>query len=390
MIYPPSSISPFGIILLVLTGCFLLIQLAYLLILYNPLFKKREKSKQKFLDTNQLQPLSVIIVSNNQRNALERNLESILNQDYPNFEIIVVDDNSNDDTNDFLTNLGKKYKNLRHTFTSDSIRHISPKKLALTIGIKASVNDWVVFTNPECSPASDQWLKKIGRNFTDETDIVMGYYNYKKGGRFFDKVIIFDQLLLSMRYLGAARIKRPYMAQGENMAYRKKLFFDKKGYSKHLNLVAGDDDLFINGIVTHTNSRVEISLESMIWHDPIDFYSWKIDKLFYASTSYFFKGYGCAIAGLESTSRYGFYGAAIGGIVVQAMSGDLFFPAILAFTLLLRGSCQFFVFRRGCRKYGHKTFYFSLLLFNITQPIWNTYFKITSKISTHFTRVFKV
>ena len=111
MIYPPSSISLFGIILLVLAGCFLLVQLAYLLILYNPLFKKREKSKQKFLDTNQLQPLSVIIVSNNQRNALERNLESILNQDYPNFEIIVVDDNSNDDTNDFLTNLGKKYKN---------------------------------------------------------------------------------------------------------------------------------------------------------------------------------------------------------------------------------------------------------------------------------------
>lgn len=390
MTFLPTSVSLSGIIFLALSACFLLIQLGYLLFIYNPLCKKKDNRKTKFLDNNLLPPLSVIIVSNNQRHALERNLKSILNQDYPNFEIIVVDDNSDDGTSDLLKNMEIDYKNLRHTYTSDSIRQISPKKLALTIGIKASVNEWVVFTDPDCTPASNQWLRKIARNFTDNTKIVMGYCNYKKERGFLNRMIVYDQLLFSFRYLGAALQKRPYMAQGQNLAYHKSLFFKQKGYSRQLNLVAGDDDLFINGITTPTNTRVERSAESMVWRDPIDLYSWKIRKLFYASTSHLFMGNARTLAGFESASRYAFYGAATGGIIVQATSGDLFIPAILAFALLIRGSTQFFVLRRGSKKFGHITFCFSLPLFNLTQPIWNTYFKVTSKMYTHFTKVFKV
>ena len=85
-----------------------------------------------------------------------------------------------------------KYPHLYHTFTPDSARYISHKKLALTVGIKASKYDWLVMTETNCKPVSKDWLKLIARNFTNETDIILGYSGYERGKGWFQRKVSFD------------------------------------------------------------------------------------------------------------------------------------------------------------------------------------------------------
>ena len=175
----------------------------------------------------------------------------------------------------------EKYPHLYHSFTPDSARYISHKKLALTLGIKASKHDWLVFTETNCMPASNQWLKLMARNFTSQTQIVLGYSGYDRIKGWLHKRIAFDTLFQSLRYLGFALAGNPYMGIGRNMAYRKELFFKQKGYSKYLNLQRGEDDLFINQIVTKTNTRVETDFNATMRIQPV--YRYK-DWLPHAST----------------------------------------------------------------------------------------------------------
>ena len=99
-------------------------------------------------------------------------------------------------------------------------------------------------------PASNQWLKLMARNFTPQTQIVLGYSGYDRTKGWLHKRTAFDTLFQSLRYLGFALAGKPYMGIGRNLAYRKELFFQQKGFSKYLNLQRGEDDLFINQLAT--------------------------------------------------------------------------------------------------------------------------------------------
>lgn len=128
-------------------------------------------------------------------------------------------------------------------------------------------------------PASNQWLKLMARNFTSQTQIVLGYSGYDRIKGWLHKRIAFDTLFQSLRYLGFALAGNPYMGIGRNMAYRKELFFKQKGYSKYLNLQRGEDDLFINQIVTKTNTRVETDFNATMRIQPVYRYKdWKEEK----------------------------------------------------------------------------------------------------------------
>ena len=163
----------------------------------------------------------------------------MLEQDYPQFEVIVINDGNTDESEDYLTILEEKYPHLYHSFVPDSSRYISRKKLAVTLGIKASKYEWLVFTNANCMPQSNQWLRLMARNFTSRTQVVLGYSGYERGKGWLHKRAAFDNLFTSMRYLGFALAGSPYMGIGRNLAYRKELFYQQKGFSAHLNLQRG-------------------------------------------------------------------------------------------------------------------------------------------------------
>ena len=193
------------IIVLATAGGLFLIQIIYYLCLYNRIHARSRAVKQGDTHfTQELPPISVIICAREESENLRRNLGAVLEQDYPQFEVIVINDGNTDESEDYLTILEEKYPHLYHSFVPDSSRYISRKKLAVTLGIKASKYDWLVFTNANCMPQSNQWLRLMARNFTSRTQVVLGYSGYERGKGWLHKRAAFDNLFTSMRYLGFA------------------------------------------------------------------------------------------------------------------------------------------------------------------------------------------
>ena len=139
-------------------GFLFFIQSCYQLGLYRKLYTH---SKQAQGEGN-TPPLSVIIVAKDSASDLRKNLPAILEQDYPDYEVIVIYDRADkDESEDVLKLLQDKYHHLYYTFIPDSARYISHKKLGVTMGIKASRHEWLVHTEANCLPSSNQWLRKL-------------------------------------------------------------------------------------------------------------------------------------------------------------------------------------------------------------------------------------
>lgn len=209
-----------------------------------------------------LSPVSVVICCKNEDHNLPEFLPLILNQDYPNFEVVVVDDCSSDNTPDILREFEKKYKHLKVITVKEDKKHHHGKKFAVMVGIKGATNEHLLFTDGDCKPVDDQWLKKMMRNFGGETEIVLGYSKYENLPGFLNKLIRFDTFHIALQYLSFAKAGSPYMGVGRNLAYKKSLFFKHKGFATHYHIESGDDDLFINQAATPKNTKAEFSHES--------------------------------------------------------------------------------------------------------------------------------
>ena len=358
-------------------GILFFIQSCYHWGLYRNLYLHSKKEKKE-TDTP---PLSVILVAKDAASDLQKNLPAILEQDYPEFEVIVIYEQSADDNcEDVLKLIQEKYPHLHHSFIPDSARYISHKKLGITMGIKASHYDWLVFTEPNCRPESNQWLRKMARNFTSNTDIVLGYSNFEKTKGWFNRKITFDTLLNSMRQLGRAIGGHPYTGCGRNLAYRKSLYYNQKGFASHLNLQRGEDDLFVNRTANKKNTRIETSPESIVRITAPHFKkNWAEDKLSYNMTSHYFKGISRYVMGFETCSRLLFFLAIIACLVYGIWIQDWITVGIASFLWLIRFILLLVVFRKTSIALGERKFYSTLLLFDWMQPLWNLRFKIQQR-----------
>lgn len=364
--------------LLIGLEAFFLIQLFYYIILYNRIHKHHvadKNGKLKYTDT--YAPLSVIISAKDQAKCLKINLPLILEQNYPQYEVIVVNDGSVDDTEEVLKLFENKYSHLYHTFTPITTRYVSRKKLSLTLGIRAAKYDWLVFTEPYCYPESKDWLKSLARNFTTDTDIVLGYSNYAKEKSWFNRKITFDLLFHSLRFLGCALLKYTYMGLGTNLAYRKELFYRNKGYSSHLNLLRGEDDLFVNQIATHNNTRVECSKNSIIRILPPKYKKmWVENKVEHVATGYQYKGLQRLMMGFESFSRYIFLLGCL-FLLLYAIYYQRWLIGIITLILWsIRYVYQLFVFQNTSKDLKERRYTASLLFFDLLQPLWNFRYKL--------------
>ena len=367
------------LILLSAAGVLLIVQLIYYLGLYNRIHTHNlAVGKDEVHVGRELPPLSVVICARNESENLRRNLPAILKQDYPDFEVIVINDGSTDESEDLLSELEEEYPNLYHSFTPDSARYISRKKLALTLGIKASKYDWLVFTEADCTPVSDKWLRRIARNFTPSTDIVLGYSGYERGKGWLHKRVSFDSLFTSLRYLGFALAGKPYMGIGRNLAYRKELFFKVKGFSTHLNMQRGEDDLFINQIANENNTRVETSPDSVIRMQPVERYKdWKEEKVSYMATARFYKGSQRWLLGLETATRLLFYVACLSGIVFGILSFHWLAAGLTLLLWIVRYSAQAYVINKTANEMGdNRSYYFTLPVFDIIRPLQSLKFRL--------------
>ncbi|MGI4020483.1 MAG: glycosyltransferase [Janthinobacterium lividum] len=221
----------------------------------------------KFSDTvvtnvTQALPVSVVICARNESQNLQENLPLIMTQDYLDFEVVLVNDCSTDDSSIILNHLENNYPNLKVVTVTEHKRFKTGKKFALTMGIKAAKNEHLLLTDADCKPASNQWIKLMQAKFSDQQKIVLGYSPYQKTGKFLNTFIRFETIKTAINYLSAALNNHPYMGVGRNLAYTKSLFFRSKGFASHLHLISGDDDLFINQNATAVNTAVQINPEA--------------------------------------------------------------------------------------------------------------------------------
>lgn len=219
--------------------------------------------------SNKKNGVSVIICANNELKNLQSNLKFFLDQDYPDFEIIVIDDRSSDGTYDYLFNLKGKEKSLRMMHIDETPNHINNKKYAITLGIKAAKHDVILLSDADCRPVGDQWIKGMTAPFANKpTQLVLGYSQYFKKKGALNALIRYDTLWTGLQYLGFALLGKPYMGVGRNLAYRKSLFLDSNGFGRYQHVTGGDDDLFVKEHAKRNNTSVVLSPETIIYSEP--------------------------------------------------------------------------------------------------------------------------
>ncbi|MES2828119.1 MAG: glycosyltransferase [Bacteroidota bacterium] len=214
------------------------------------------------------QPVSVIVCARNEVQNLTEYLPLILTQNYPDYEVIVVNDRSWDGTDELLEEFAKQYKHLKVVTIADGQKFIAGKKFAVTMGIKAATHDWLVFTDADCAPESSQWLLGMQQPLDDNIEIVLGYSPYLKRTGLLNALIRFETFFTAVNYLSFALKGMPYMGVGRNMAYTKALFFKNKGFAAHMHIPSGDDDLFVNAHANQHNTKVQIHKDTHVWSNP--------------------------------------------------------------------------------------------------------------------------
>jgi len=289
--------------------------------LYYTLAIHRKLAVYKGYETNNqiLEPVSVIICAKNELQNLKQNLLPFLEQDYPDFEVVIVNDCSNDGSDWFLRDLSLQHKNLKIVTINDHPRFKHGKKFAVTLGIKAAKNENLVFTDADCRPSTNQWLKCIQRNFTEHTKIVLAYSPYEFKGGLLNRIIRYETFITALNYLSYALKGNPYMGVGRNMAYKKSLFFKGKGFASHMHILSGDDDLFVNQNASSTNTRIEIDPDSHIWSEPkSSFSSYFSQKFRHQSAGKAYKSSHKKMLGVQVISGFLFYLFLIALILIKA------------------------------------------------------------------------
>ncbi len=260
-----------------------LIYLLYFLLIS----RLKELPKQQNRDIEAF--VTVLIAAKNEAKQLEKNLLPILQQAYfknnqPNFEVIVINDHSTDHSANILKEIAVKYSHFRYIdFQENST---SSKKRALTKGIEQAKGKYLVFTDADCKPASKFWLHQMLQSFGSKK-IVLGYGGFYQRNSWLNKLQAYETFLTAMQYFSFAQILSPYMGVGRNIGYQKQAFTSNNGFSNHLHIASGDDDLFIQEVATKENTAICLAKNAFTFSEaPSSYSSWIQQKKRHLSTSY--------------------------------------------------------------------------------------------------------
>lgn len=195
----------------------------------------------KPLDKPEQEGVSVIITAHNNAEALRRNLPSFLMQAYDKFEVIVVDECSEDDTQDVLAEIQKDYPQLRSTRIYPDTKFRFTKKLAINIGVLAAKYDILLFSEINCRPATMHWVKTMQACFDKNTAAVVGYANYESEEHLVATWRAF-RFLRFLEMMVLVKNKKYIFGDGCNMAYRKSYYISNRGFAKNSQSYLGYDN----------------------------------------------------------------------------------------------------------------------------------------------------
>ncbi len=356
-------------------AAFLLLQVAFWVQLYFITIINSRFSKYKAVDEEILikRPVTVIICARNEEKNLEKNLPLILEQDYPEFEVVVVNDCSGDESHMVLRGFASLYKRLKVVTINEHERFKHGKKFAVSLGIKAASNEYLLFTDADCEPQSVHWIEKMQRHFKNSTEIVLGYSPYKIYPGFLNRLIRFETFMTAMNYFSYTLASKAYMGVGRNMAYTKSLFFKGKGFASHMHIPSGDDDLFVNQNARPDNVSIEIHPDTHVWSEPKrSFSAYFTQKIRHMGAGKAYRSEHKQMLSLQTGSAILFYLSIIALIILKAQ-----WWMLLSF-YLLRLVVQLVVFYPVLKKLAYKDLIWRVPVLDLS---FNFYILVLSIVS---------
>ena len=356
------------------------VQLCYYVLIFSRFSFAKQSNNQ-----NSNLPVSVLICARNESNNLQQNLSSILNQNYTNFELVLINDGSHDDTLAIFESIKEKYKSshqIKIVNVVENEKFWGSKKYALTLGIKAASNEYLLFTDADCQPASNQWISEMTSQFSEKKEIVLGYGAYKKvKNSFLNKIIRYETLYTALQYFSYAKIGLPYMGVGRNLAYKKSVFFKANGFAKHMHIKSGDDDLFINENGNKKNTTIKFSQNSFTVSEPKKtFSSWIHQKRRHIATANHYKPIHKLLLGLSYSTQLLFW--LLASLLLILNYNWIFVLLIIGIRILF----QYIVFERAAKKLNERDLTLWVPFFEIFLIWIQLFIFIKNKISkpTHW------
>jgi glycosyltransferase involved in cell wall biosynthesis len=316
---------------------------------YTWFFSRVAFFKPKIKTQSQQHPVSVIICARDEDENLARNLPGVLVQNYSSSsEVVVVNDNSMDDSKYILQELKKTFKSLNIVELTQEAKLIAGKKFPLSIGIRESKHEVLLLTDADCVPSSEFWIQKMQDGYEDGIEIVLGYGGYHKRKGLLNKLIRFETFHTALQYLSYALAGVPYMGVGRNLSYKKDLFWRNKGFSSINHIPSGDDDLFINKVATKKNTAVVIDEDAVTRSVPKTKWSyWLRQKSRHYTTAKYYKPIHKFLLGLYFVTQFLYYPLLAATII--------FFDwrfALIVFSI--RFLVQGFILYKSMKKLGEK------------------------------------
>ncbi|MDI9366540.1 MAG: glycosyltransferase [Flavobacterium sp.] len=332
------------------------VQVFYYLIFFSRLAIYKPPLKS----ANISQPVSVIICARDEADNLAKNLPGILVQDYKTtHEIIVVNDNSTDETKYVIDEYKKSFKNLVNIELSQEAKFIMGKKFPLSMGIKSAKYETLILTDADCVPASEFWVDHVQQAYLENTEVVLGYGAYHKKPGLLNKLIRFETFHSALQYFSYALAGIPYMGVGRNLSYKREVFMRNKGFSAMNMIPSGDDDLFINKVANKHNTAIMIDPAShtlseakKTWND------WMRQKYRHYTTSKYYKPIHKFLLGLYSLSLALFYPLFAASIIMHTWWLALY---VFGARLLI----QAIVFHKTMKKLNEHDLWPFFILFDI-------------------------
>ncbi len=304
--------------------------------------------------------VSVIICARDEAGNLAKNLPGALVQDYDStHEVIVVNDNSFDESKYLLEEIKKEFKQLHVVELTQEAKMIPGKKFPLSIGIKTAKYEILLLTDADCVPASEHWISSMQNVYDDDTEIVLGYGAYHKKKGLLNKLIRWETFHSALQYMSYALAGNTYMGVGRNLSYKKAIFYRHKGFSAHNNIPGGDDDLFINAAATKRNVKINTDPNSFTLSEPANTGSqWRKQKSRHYSTAKYYRPAHKFLLGLYAFCQLIFFPATAASALFYSWKISLF---ILGGFLLW----QALIYAKAMKKLGEKDLFPFFIFFEL-------------------------
>jgi poly-beta-1,6-N-acetyl-D-glucosamine synthase len=358
-------------ILIVAFAFFALVQLVYYWAVFSRLAFKKHKVYPEVSH-----PVSVVVCARNEYQNLKDFLPEILDQDYPCFEVILINDDSDDETEFLTRDLQLKYPNFRVVNINRAVSFIKGKKFALSVGIKEAKYDHLLLTDADCKPASSRWIQSMQQGFVNKNSMVLGYGRYEKKGGLLNLFVRFDTVHTAMQYLSFGLAKHPYMGVGRNLSYTKTLFEEQKGFTSHYAIHYGDDDLFVNKASKRNNANVVYCADAQtVSIAPKTWDVWFRQKKRHMDTGKYYRFATKFVLGGYASSALFFYLFFALAAIFAIVNFQLIDVIVIVSLFFIRFISQFIIFAGICKKLNEKRLAWSVplldVLFTVLYPIWS-------------------